>query len=61
MPAPHVHQVEDVTAAFLLLRSLLRPGDRVLCKASRRVALDRLVDRLVAELDSPAAAASESN
>ena len=61
MPARQVHLVEDVAAAFPLLRSLLQPGDRVLCKASRRVALDRLVDRLVAELGSPAAAASESN
>ena len=34
-----------------------RDGDRVLCKASRRVALDRLVDRLVAELGGRADAA----
>ncbi|MBL9077130.1 MAG: UDP-N-acetylmuramoyl-tripeptide--D-alanyl-D-alanine ligase [Planctomycetes bacterium] len=50
MPAANVHRVDDVNAAFDLLRKVVRPGDRVLCKASRRVALDRLVDRLVAEL-----------
>lgn len=52
MPARCVHRVPDLEAALRLLRDLLRPGDRVLCKASRRVALDRLVDRLVAELDA---------
>jgi len=31
----------------------------VLCKASRRVALDRLVDRLLAELDATAPAPTE--
>ncbi|MBL8728642.1 MAG: UDP-N-acetylmuramoyl-tripeptide--D-alanyl-D-alanine ligase [Planctomycetes bacterium] len=45
-----VHRVADGNAAFDLLRSLLRPGDRVLCKASRRIGLDRLVDRLQAHL-----------
>jgi UDP-N-acetylmuramoyl-tripeptide--D-alanyl-D-alanine ligase len=53
MPAAAVHRVADVGAAFDLLRELVRAGDRVLCKASRRIALDRLVDRLVAELGSP--------
>ena len=50
MPAQHVHRAADLDEALQLLRGLVRPGDRVLCKASRRVALDRLVDRLVAEL-----------
>ncbi len=45
-----VHRVADLDGAFALLRQLVREGDRVLCKASRRVALDRLVDRLVADL-----------
>lgn len=45
-----VRCVEDVGAAHTLLRGMVKPGDRVLCKASRRVALDRLVDRLVADL-----------
>ena len=50
MPRAAVHCVDDVHAAHGLLRGVLRPGDRVLCKASRRVQLERLVDRLVAEL-----------
>ncbi len=36
------------------LRSLLQPGDRVLLKASRSVALDRVVDQLVATLNPQA-------
>jgi UDP-N-acetylmuramoyl-tripeptide--D-alanyl-D-alanine ligase len=58
MPVGAVHRVADVGEAFTLLRSLVQPQDRVLCKASRRVALDRLVDRLVAELGSAPAAAT---
>lgn len=50
MPADRIHRTAGVDEAFLLLRELARPGDRILCKASRKVALDRLVDRLVAEL-----------
>ncbi|MCK5944777.1 MAG: UDP-N-acetylmuramoyl-tripeptide--D-alanyl-D-alanine ligase, partial [Planctomycetes bacterium] len=50
MPHDAVHCVDDVQAAHGLLRGVLRAGDRVLCKASRRVQLDRLVDRLVGEL-----------
>ncbi|MCB9876178.1 MAG: UDP-N-acetylmuramoyl-tripeptide--D-alanyl-D-alanine ligase [Planctomycetes bacterium] len=52
-----VHRVDDVAAAHELLRPMLRPGDNLLCKASRRVALDRLVDRLVASLGAPQDAA----
>ncbi|MFT4511736.1 MAG: UDP-N-acetylmuramoyl-tripeptide--D-alanyl-D-alanine ligase [Planctomycetota bacterium] len=47
-----VECVEDIGAAQNLLRGLLRPGDRLLCKASRRVALDRLVDRLLVDLSA---------
>lgn len=54
MPRAAVHCVDDVHAAHGLLRGVLRPGDRVLCKASRRVQLERLVDRLVAELAASA-------
>ena len=50
MPREAVHCVGDVHEAHGLLRGVLRSGDRVLCKASRRVQLERLVDRLVAEL-----------
>ncbi|MBL8753989.1 MAG: UDP-N-acetylmuramoyl-tripeptide--D-alanyl-D-alanine ligase, partial [Planctomycetes bacterium] len=56
MPVARVHRVADVEAAFTLLRGLARVGDRILCKASRKVALDRLVDRLVAALEGGAAA-----
>lgn len=45
-----VECVGDIGAAHTLLRGLLRRGDRLLCKASRRVALDRLVDRLLVDL-----------
>jgi UDP-N-acetylmuramoyl-tripeptide--D-alanyl-D-alanine ligase len=55
MPARLVHRVPDVAAALALLKHVLQPGDRLLCKASRRIALDRLVDRLVAELAAIAA------
>jgi UDP-N-acetylmuramoyl-tripeptide--D-alanyl-D-alanine ligase len=54
MPAANVHCVADLDEAFVLLRDSVREGDRVLCKASRRVALDRLVDRLLAERATPA-------
>jgi UDP-N-acetylmuramyl pentapeptide synthase len=50
MSSRSVHRVADIHAAFYLLQSVLRPGDRVLCKASRRIGLDRLVDRLQAYL-----------
>lgn len=53
-----VFRVPDVAAALALLRSAVVPGDRVLCKASRRIALDHLVDRLIAELDVTAPAAT---
>jgi UDP-N-acetylmuramoyl-tripeptide--D-alanyl-D-alanine ligase len=57
MPAAHVHRVADVDAAYALLRGIARIGDRILCKASRKVELDRLVDRLVASLDGNVGAA----
>lgn len=52
LPAANVRRVPDVDAALALLRAEVRAGDRVLCKASRGVQLDRLVDRLVADLGS---------
>jgi UDP-N-acetylmuramoyl-tripeptide--D-alanyl-D-alanine ligase len=58
MPGDAVHCVDDVSGAHGLLRGMLRSGDRVLCKASRRVQLERLVDRLVGEL-GPSADAAE--
>jgi UDP-N-acetylmuramoyl-tripeptide--D-alanyl-D-alanine ligase len=42
--------VDDRDAALDALRSRLRPGDVVLVKASRGVALDVLVDDLATEL-----------
>lgn len=56
MSARKVHRLADANAAFDLLQAELRPGDRVLCKASRRVGLDRLVDRLQAHLLAAASA-----
>ncbi|MBM3973337.1 MAG: UDP-N-acetylmuramoyl-tripeptide--D-alanyl-D-alanine ligase [Planctomycetes bacterium] len=50
LPAARVHRVPDIDAALALLRAEARAGDRVLCKASRGVQLDRLVDRFVADL-----------
>ncbi len=41
--------VADIGAAHDLLMGVLRSGDRLLCKASRRSALDGLVDRLLKE------------
>jgi len=60
MPAAAVHCAEDTTAVAQLLPGLLRAGDIVLCKASRRVALDQLVDRLVATLSSGSAPPAEA-
>jgi UDP-N-acetylmuramoyl-tripeptide--D-alanyl-D-alanine ligase len=45
-----VIQVPDRQAALEALRPRLAPGDVVLVKASRGIALDRLVDDLRAEL-----------
>jgi UDP-N-acetylmuramoyl-tripeptide--D-alanyl-D-alanine ligase len=61
LPAERILRVRDRESALDALRSRLREGDVVLVKASRGIALDRLVDGLRAELDgaggSPAAAA----
>lgn len=46
MQKARVVAAADVTEAQHLLAELVRPGDQVLCKASRRVGLDRLVDGL---------------
>ncbi|HEX5053570.1 MAG TPA: UDP-N-acetylmuramoyl-tripeptide--D-alanyl-D-alanine ligase [Planctomycetota bacterium] len=56
MSPAKVHTVRDVDAAMTLLQGELSAGDRVLCKASRRIALDRLVDRLLDHLSVATAA-----
>ena len=48
-----LHQAVDQEAALEHLRPRLRPGDVILVKASRGIALDRLVDRLRDELGPP--------
>lgn len=59
MPRDCVRFVDSVEGAQELLVRELRPGDRLLCKASRRVGLDRLVDGLVARLANAAAPSPE--
>lgn len=59
MPASAVHQATNIEEALQVLLSSLRPGDRVLCKASRRVKLDGLVDQLLAALGDGTVPASE--
>ena len=49
LDATRILRVADRDAALEALRSRLRPGDVVLVKASRGIALDVLVDDLVAE------------
>ena len=62
MPASRALLCKDINEAHEALLAMVRPGDKVLCKASRRVALDRLVDRLVASVGtSGATAAAEAN
>ncbi|MCA8947942.1 MAG: UDP-N-acetylmuramoyl-tripeptide--D-alanyl-D-alanine ligase [Planctomycetes bacterium] len=50
MAVARVHRVPDLELARQLLLDAVRPGDLVLFKASRRVALVRLVDDLVRAL-----------
>jgi UDP-N-acetylmuramoyl-tripeptide--D-alanyl-D-alanine ligase len=50
LPSERVLRVPDADAALDALRPRLRSGDVLLVKASRGIALDGLVDRLVAEL-----------
>ena len=52
MAEDSVHPVEDAAAAIEWLETELRPGDWMLCKASRGVGLDRVVDSLVAGLQA---------
>jgi UDP-N-acetylmuramoyl-tripeptide--D-alanyl-D-alanine ligase len=49
-----IHHVPDAEAALDTLRPRLRDGDVVLVKASRGIALDRLVDGLRLELGEAA-------
>jgi UDP-N-acetylmuramoyl-tripeptide--D-alanyl-D-alanine ligase len=53
-----VSRVDDRAAARDLLVSTLEPGDVVLVKASRGIALDLLVDELVADLGAGSARAA---
>jgi UDP-N-acetylmuramoyl-tripeptide--D-alanyl-D-alanine ligase len=48
--------VADADAAMAVLGHWLRPGDVVLVKASRVIALDRVAERLLSELDGAQAA-----
>jgi UDP-N-acetylmuramoyl-tripeptide--D-alanyl-D-alanine ligase len=50
LAADRVLRAPDADAALDTLRPRIRSGDAVLVKASRGIALDGLVDRLVAEL-----------
>jgi UDP-N-acetylmuramoyl-tripeptide--D-alanyl-D-alanine ligase len=52
LPGQRVLMVSDASAALEALRPRLRSGDVVLVKASRGVALDGLVESLVAELEA---------
>lgn len=61
MPATAVHRTEDLPGALALLSRCLRDGDHVLCKASRSVALDRLVDQLLATLRSAASPGGDTS
>lgn len=45
-----VHHVADAEAAASLVTSVVEPGDTVLVKGSRGIGLERVVDRLKAEL-----------
>lgn len=58
MPGARVHHCADVQAALQDLLALARPGDRILCKASRRIALDRLVDGFLSARGHASAEAS---
>jgi UDP-N-acetylmuramoyl-tripeptide--D-alanyl-D-alanine ligase len=60
MPAGAVHALPSAAAALELLRAELRAGDHLLCKASRRVGLDRLVDALLLDLGAAAPSPTEA-
>ncbi|MSR37715.1 MAG: UDP-N-acetylmuramoyl-tripeptide--D-alanyl-D-alanine ligase [Planctomycetes bacterium] len=53
-----VHRAACIEDALQLLLNEVRPLDRILCKASRKVGLDLLVDRLLAELGGGAVASN---
>ncbi|MBM4408852.1 MAG: UDP-N-acetylmuramoyl-tripeptide--D-alanyl-D-alanine ligase [Chloroflexi bacterium] len=55
LPANQILEVADRDAAQAALRTLLRPGDVVLIKASRGAELDRLVEALRDEWGAPGA------
>lgn len=60
LSAAAVHCCGDAAEALSALLAMVRPGDVVLAKASRRIGLDRLVDQLLAALgtDGPPQEAS---
>jgi UDP-N-acetylmuramyl pentapeptide synthase len=44
---------DDSQAALVRLLEIVGAGDCVLCKASRQIGLDRLVDNLISHLGAP--------
>ena len=58
MARARVVATQDVRQAQQVLAEFVRPGDQVLCKASRRVGLDRLVDGLTQLLQQRGAESS---
>ncbi len=50
LPAEAIVHQADIESAYGALMDVVRAGDLVLCKASRRVGLERLVDRMMREL-----------
>lgn len=56
IPAERVIRVRDQGEAVERLLGILRPNDRLLCKASHSVGFDRLVDSLLQSLSARAAA-----
>ena len=60
MASGRVHCAPTVAAAEGVVRRLVVPSDRVLCKASRRYGLDQLVDRLVALAEEPRTSREEA-
>ena len=55
LPPARVIRVQDQGEAIERLLTILRPHDRLLCKASHSVGFDRLVDALVSALGARAA------
>lgn len=58
LPRDRIIRVHDQGEAIERLLALLRPNDRLLCKASHSVGFDRLVDSLIGSLNARSAPAS---